>query len=165
MPKYIAVGERIFIERDSNKKERTESGLIIPETHDPGKSSRATIVAVGRGRFLECGQLVKPCVEPGNRVIVSKYAGEEVELDGKKYEAIREDDIIAILPEENHVSNERNEKDASHQEDATHQRAGQEAQAEDPAEGAGAGEARAERPAGSPGGRRGPRGKAQGRQG
>lgn len=75
----------------------TPGGLIVPETaKDQGSILRGVVVAVGRGRFLESGELVETEVAPNDRVIAWKARGFEIEHEGEKLFAINADDIIAI---------------------------------------------------------------------
>jgi chaperonin GroES len=53
-------------------------------------------VAVGPGKTLENGSISEPAVNKGDRILFSKYAGTEVNLDGEEHIIIREDDILAI---------------------------------------------------------------------
>lgn len=80
--------------------DKTKSGLLyIPET---GKDAPqiGDVIAVHPGREMSDGS-IKPCVvQPGDAVLFGKYSGSEVEIDGEKYLAIREEDLIALLAEE-----------------------------------------------------------------
>jgi len=70
---------------------KTASGIIIPETakEKPGKG---TVIVTAKGT-----EEVPMDVNPGDRVMYGKYAGSEVELEGKTYLMVRQDDIIGIL--------------------------------------------------------------------
>lgn len=81
-------------------EERTESGLIISNA---GKSeqvlrkSEGTIIAVGEGRVFNNGEIKKPSVKEGQRVIFNKYAGSEIIIEDEKYLILKENDIVAII--------------------------------------------------------------------
>jgi chaperonin GroES len=53
-------------------------------------------VAVGPGKVLDSGKLAEPDVKRGDRILFSKYAGTEVNVDGEEHIIIREDDILAV---------------------------------------------------------------------
>jgi len=76
-------------------EERTKSGIILPDSAKE-KPQEAKVVAVGPGKIVD-GQLVEPTVKVGDVVIYSKYAGDEVKIDGEEYTLIEEDKILAIL--------------------------------------------------------------------
>jgi len=71
------------------------SGILIPETAKE-KPQEGKIVAVGPGK-IEDGELIKPEVKKGDKVIYSKYGGNEVKAGGKDLLIIKVDDILAIL--------------------------------------------------------------------
>ena len=71
------------------------SGIVIPETAKE-KPQEGKVVAVGPGK-IEDGELIKPEVKKGDRVIYSKYGGNEVKANGKDLLIIKVDDIMAIL--------------------------------------------------------------------
>ena len=55
------------------------------------------IIAVGKGKVGEDGKLRPLDVQPGNRVLVGKYSGTEIQLEGDEHLIIREDDVLAVL--------------------------------------------------------------------
>ena len=57
----------------------------------------ALVIAVGKGKILENGTTQAPEVKAGDKVLIGKYSGSEVKLDGKDHIVLREDDILAIL--------------------------------------------------------------------
>jgi chaperonin GroES len=57
----------------------------------------AEVIAVGPGKPLDNGERRRLTVKPGNKVLVGKYAGTEVKLDGTEYVVVREDDIFGII--------------------------------------------------------------------
>jgi len=77
-------------------EQKTAGGIILPDTAKE-ESQVGEVVAVGEGRILENGEIRPLKVKEGNRVLYSKYAGNEVELDGEKYLIIREEDILAVI--------------------------------------------------------------------
>ena len=87
--------DKILVKRVEDE-EKTEGGIIIPDTAKE-KQSEGEIVAVGKGRKTDDGKLVKPDVKPGEKVLFSKYAGTEFEIDGVEYVIMREDDILGVI--------------------------------------------------------------------
>ena len=76
-------------------EETTKSG-IIPAGNAKEKPQVAEIVAVGPGGVVE-GKEITMQVKVGDRVLISKYAGTEVKLDGQEYTILRQNDILAIV--------------------------------------------------------------------
>jgi chaperonin GroES len=87
--------DRILAERLA-EEDKTAGGLFIPDTAKE-KPLEARVIAVGSGKVLETGKMLAPAVKAGDRVLIGKYSGSEVTLDGKDYIILREDDVLAIL--------------------------------------------------------------------
>jgi len=75
---------------------KTSGGLFIPDTAKE-KPLEARVIAVGSGKLLESGKLQALSVKVGDQVLIGKYSGSEVKLDGEEHIILREDDILAIL--------------------------------------------------------------------
>jgi chaperonin GroES len=75
--------------------EKTSVGIILPDTAKK-RPQEGIVVAVGPGRLLKNGERAPMSVQVGQRVVFSKYAGNEFEYDGKKYLILDEDQIFAI---------------------------------------------------------------------
>lgn len=86
--------DRILVKR-VDEEETTSGGIIIPDSAKE-KPQEGLVVAVGPGKTLENGSLSEPAVNKGDRILFSKYAGTEVNLEGEEHIIIREDDILAI---------------------------------------------------------------------
>ncbi|HML35707.1 MULTISPECIES: co-chaperone GroES [Sporomusa] len=89
------LGDRVVIEALA-KEEVTKSGIVLPDTVKE-KPQEGKIVAVGSGKTLENGQKVALEVKVGDKVIFSKYAGNELKVEGKEYLIISERDILAVI--------------------------------------------------------------------
>ncbi len=76
-------------------EEVTKGGIFLPSASKE-KSQFARVVAVGKGGEID-GKMQEMQVKEGDRVLFSKYAGSEIELDGKKYIILRQADILALL--------------------------------------------------------------------
>ena len=87
--------DRVLLKRLDDKQE-SSGGIIIPDTAKE-KPIQGEIVAVGNGKLQKDGELRALTVQPGDRVLYSKYAGTEVKLDGIEHLIMREDDILGIL--------------------------------------------------------------------
>lgn len=93
--KIKPVLDYILIE-PSEKEEKTVSGIVIPDTAKE-KPQEGSVVAVGPGRFTESGQMIKPMVKKGDKVLYKKWGGNEVKIEGKEYLFVKEEDILAIV--------------------------------------------------------------------
>jgi len=77
---------------------KTAGGLFIPDSAKE-KPLEAMVVAVGSGKILENGETQPLTVKAGDKILIGKYSGSEVKLDGDDHMILREDDILAILDE------------------------------------------------------------------
>ncbi|MGB9761371.1 MAG: co-chaperone GroES [Caldimicrobium sp.] len=89
--------DRILVQR-IEEEQRTESGIIIPDTAKE-KPIMGKVIAVGDGRLMDNGQIQPLKVKEGDKVLFSKYAGTEIKIKGEEYLIMREDDILAIIEE------------------------------------------------------------------
>ena len=87
--------DRVLLKRWEDEK-TTPGGIVIPDTAKE-KPATAEVIAVGPGKPLDNGELRPLTVRPGDKVLVGKYAGTEVKLDGTEYVVVREDDIFGII--------------------------------------------------------------------
>ena len=87
--------DRILVKR-LEAEEKTASGIIIPDNAKE-KPMEGQVVAVGNGKALEDGKLLKPDVKVGDKVLFSKYAGTEIKLDGDEHLVLREDDLLGVI--------------------------------------------------------------------
>ena len=89
------LADRVLVKRLEEEEEQKIGGIIIPDTAKE-KPQEAEIVAVGPGK-IEDGKRVELEVKVGDKVLIGKYSGTEVKLDGEEYLIMREDDILAIV--------------------------------------------------------------------
>ncbi len=87
--------DRIIVKRFEGE-EKTKGGIIIPDTAKE-KAQEAKVVAVGKGKLTDDGKLQPMEVQKGDRILVGKYSGSEIKIDGEEHVIIREDDVLAIL--------------------------------------------------------------------
>ena len=88
------LGDRVVI-KNCEAEETTKSGLILTSAAKE-KPQMAEVLAVGPGGVVD-GNEVKMTVEVGQKVILAKYAGTEVKLDGQEYTILKQSDILAVV--------------------------------------------------------------------
>ncbi len=76
-------------------EEKTSGGIILPDSAQE-KPQEAEVVAIGPGKTLDNGKVVKIELKPGDRIIYAKYGGTEVKLDDNEYVILRQDDVLAV---------------------------------------------------------------------
>ena len=87
--------DRILVKR-IEEQNKTAGGLFIPDTAKE-KPQEALVVAVGNGKVIDDGSLRKLEVKAGDKILFSKYSGNEIKIDGAEHLILREDDILAVL--------------------------------------------------------------------
>ena len=87
--------DRIIVQR-LEEGEQKVGGIIIPDTAKE-KPQQAQVMAVGSGRILENGTRVPLAVKAGDKVLLGKWSGTDVTIDGKEYLILKEDEILGIL--------------------------------------------------------------------
>jgi chaperonin GroES len=95
MVKVTPMRDRVLVRR-LEESEQKVGGIIIPDTAKE-KPQQAEVVAVGSGRILENGDRVPLDVKAGDRVLVGKWSGTDVKIDGNEYLILKEDEILGIL--------------------------------------------------------------------
>ena len=78
------------------EKETKKGGIIIPDTAKE-KPQEGKVVALGTGKLDDNGKKVEFTVKKGDKVLISKYGGTEIKVDGESYLIMREDDILGII--------------------------------------------------------------------
>ena len=86
--------DRVLVKRLEAQEQRI-GGIIIPDTAKE-KPQQAKVIAVGRGRVNDDGKTVPLDVKEGDHVLVGKYSGTEIKLDGEEYLILREDEILGV---------------------------------------------------------------------
>ena len=89
------LGDRVLVQ-PLEEKEVKKGGIIIPDTAKE-KPQEGTVVAVGTGKLDDNGNKIEFNVKVGDKVLISKYGGTEIKIDGEKYLIMREDDILGII--------------------------------------------------------------------
>jgi chaperonin GroES len=78
------------------EEEKTRGGIIIPDTAKE-KPVEAKVIAVGSGKVLEDGSVRPLEVKAGDTVLLAKYTGSEIKLEGEDHVILREDEILAVI--------------------------------------------------------------------
>ncbi len=92
---FRPLGDRVLVQ-PIEEKETQRGGIIIPDTAKE-KPQEAKVIAIGTGKTDDKGKKVPFEVSVGDRVLISKYGGTEIKIDGAQYQVLREDDILGIL--------------------------------------------------------------------
>ena len=87
--------DRIVVKR-IEQQEQMHGGLYIPDSAKE-KPQEGEVVAVGKGKRLENGNLVPLDVQAGDRILFGKYSGSDIKMDGEEYLIMREDEVLGIL--------------------------------------------------------------------
>lgn len=89
------LGDRVVV-KPLPSEEKTKGGIVLPETAKE-KPQEGEVIAVGPGRLLDSGQRVPIDLKPGDRILFSKYAGNEVKIDDVEYLIMRESDVLGVI--------------------------------------------------------------------
>jgi chaperonin GroES len=95
--KFRPLHDRVAVRR-VEEEQKTKGGIIIPDTAQE-KPMQGEVLAVGPGVRDEKGELVKPDVQVGDRVLFGKWSGTEVKIDGDELLIMKESDIMGVLDE------------------------------------------------------------------
>jgi len=93
--KLVPLDDRIVVQR-LEAEETTEGGIVLPDTARE-KPQQAKVVAVGPGRMLDDGSRVGLDVKKGDTVLIGKYQGTEITIDGEEYVFLKAEDLLAVL--------------------------------------------------------------------
>ena len=89
------LGDRVLIEVLEEELQK-QGALFIPDTAKE-KPQEGKVIAVGPGRVDENGKRIALEVKVGDRILMGKYAGTEVKIDGVEHIIMREDDVLAVI--------------------------------------------------------------------
>jgi chaperonin GroES len=93
--KIVPLNDKIVVER-LEAEDKTAGGIILPDTAKE-KPKQGKILSLGEGKLLENGNRAAFQVKANDRVLFTSYAGTEVNVDGKEYLVLTEDDILAVV--------------------------------------------------------------------
>jgi chaperonin GroES len=87
--------DRIVVKRLEDER-KSPGGIVIPDTAAE-KPSRGKIIAVGKGKLLENGEVRPVDLKVGDQVLFGKYTGTEIKVDGEELLVMREDDVMGVF--------------------------------------------------------------------
>lgn len=93
--KVIPLYDRVLLRR-IEEKEVKKGGIIIPDTAKE-KPQEAEVIAVGEGRLSEDGKIIPLKVKVGDKVLIGKYSGTEINIEGVEHVIVREEEILAKI--------------------------------------------------------------------
>ncbi len=93
--KVIPLYDRVLLKRLEEKEVR-KGGIIIPDTAKE-KPQEAEVIEVGNGKVGKDGKTIPLEVKKGDRVLIGKFSGTEVEIDGEEHVIVREEEILAKI--------------------------------------------------------------------
>ena len=93
--KIKPIRDNIVVKR-MDEEEKKIGSIIIPDSAKE-KPLTAEVIAVGSGRSLKDGKKVALEVKVGDKVLVGKYSGSEVKLDGEEYLILKEDEVLGVV--------------------------------------------------------------------
>jgi chaperonin GroES len=87
--------DRLIVKREAEER-KSPGGIVIPDTATE-KPVFGKVLAVGKGKLLDNGQLRAPEIKIGDKVLFGKYSGTEVKVDGDELVVMREEDVMAVV--------------------------------------------------------------------
>ncbi len=93
---FTPLADRLLIEPIEKKDVTTKAGIYLPDVSRE-VSQEGHVLALGTGRLRDDGTLVPWSVAVGDKVLMSKYCGTEIELDGRKCRIMQIGDILGII--------------------------------------------------------------------
>ena len=88
------LADRILVKR---LEEEDKIGSIIVPDSAKEKSEKAEIIAVGEGKKTDEGKLISLEVKKGDRILIGKYAGTDIKIDGEEYIIMKQEDVMGIF--------------------------------------------------------------------
>ncbi len=95
MPNIKPLKDRVLVRRVEETEQKV-GGIIIPDSAKE-KPTEAEVVAVGTGRVLDSGQRVPLDVKVGDKVLIGKWSGSDVKVDGEELLILKEDEILGVI--------------------------------------------------------------------
>jgi len=87
--------DRIVVRRTEESR-TSPGGIVIPDSATE-KPSRGEVIAAGKGRILDSGDVRPMDVQVGDQILFGKFAGTEIKIDGEELLVMREDDVVAVF--------------------------------------------------------------------
>ena len=89
------LADRVIV-KPVDRSDTVKGGIIIPDTAKE-KPMQAKVIAVGKGKVADSGKVLPMEVNIGDKILIGKYAGTEVKIDGEEHLIMREDEILAVI--------------------------------------------------------------------
>ena len=93
--KFRPLHDRVIIKRIENEQ-KTAGGIVIPDSAKE-KPIKGEVIAIGKGKLLENGEVRPLDVKVGDKVLFGKYSGTEVKVEEQEYLVMREEDIMGVM--------------------------------------------------------------------
>ena len=93
--KIKPLGDKILVQR-LEAETQTASGIFLPESAKE-KPQQAKVIAIGTGKVLDNGERADFTVKKGDTILLSKWGGTEIKLDGEDYIVLGEDEVLAVV--------------------------------------------------------------------
>jgi chaperonin GroES len=93
--KIQPLGERVLVE-PIKEDSQVKGGIIIPDTAKE-KPQQGKVIALGTGKLDDDGKKIPFNVKKGDKVLMPQYGGQQIKIDDKEYQIMREDDILAVI--------------------------------------------------------------------
>jgi chaperonin GroES len=87
--------DRVVVKRVEEER-KSPGGIVIPDTATE-KPIRGNVIAVGKGKVLDNGEVRALDLKVGDQVLIGKYSGSEVKIDGDEFVVLREEDILGVF--------------------------------------------------------------------
>ena len=94
MTKFKPIGDKILV-RPLAAESVSKGGIVLPDTAKE-KPQQGEVLAIGEGKYVD-GKLVPLSVKPGQKVIFTKYGGDEIKMNNEELKIISESDVLAIV--------------------------------------------------------------------
>src|SRR5262249_7308729 len=88
--------DRVLVKRLEESVEKTKGGIIIPDTAKE-KPQQGKVMAVGQGKVDEHEKVAQPVVDGGDTILMGRYSGSDIKLDGEEHRIMREEDILGVI--------------------------------------------------------------------
>ena len=88
--------DRVLIERLEEAEQKSIGGIVIPDTAKE-KPQQGRVIAAGKGRVNDKGEVFPLDVKTGDKVLFGKYSGSEIKVDGEELLIMREEDILGVV--------------------------------------------------------------------
>jgi len=94
--KIKPLADRVLV-KPADETEKTKGGIFIPDTVTKERPQEGEVIAVGKGKVNDSGELIALSVKVGDKVLFRKYGGTEIEIADEKFLIMGESDILAII--------------------------------------------------------------------